>query len=1284
MSSSMQSQMSSPLSDSNLVLDAALSNALNDYMAITGQELLEHPLSAEAQQSDSVDSILAIFQGQVEALRQFRAGNQILMNWISPVVNILFKFSEMLGGVATVAFPPAGAIFSGISILLAAAKDVNASHDALVELFERIESVFKRLGVYTQISLTTEMAEVFVKIVVEVLSILSIATKEMTRNRTNIYFRRLLGRAGIENAIQRLDSLIQEEVRMAIAQTMRATFDLRDASIADIDHYLQIPHYSLSLCSPSDFSSVLDAHSMEQVDRDVLPQQKEDLDKFIVDVASAIFLPPLSGVRPYLNIVQLLFLLTLTLLQRSEKFKRPEDIKYSIMYLRYLRGLSLDSVDISRSLITTSLIRALAIQVKWEDRDGTQDIEEMVILCRELLTSDLSAGFPVAAFTSLNGAVDSEFIRGRVQSLNQVIDCLRDGLVMCPLGSSSHLVLFALANTLYTRFIHAHLHDDYEKATALLEWVLDQNRSGGCQDSLRDQASSLATMLPIVRSAIFRNPEYSEVATFRLRTALVNSFSVDDGLRLQFTNILAIQARERFRQYRLPENLEDANYYTSQVVDSSPSQSLEEFCPESLPESYSVTKMADAIQTLEGLLSSTPPGSKHHKQCLDQLVRRYKSKFYRTNDKRDIKESVKYNRLLLNATHSSDPMRSNPLSSLRDILLLAFKKTRDISYLDESISIGYHILRLNSARHIHFGTIIKLALSLVTRWWLFCPRKDPREAIQLMSSAVNDPYAQEPERFQLSCMWALIARIFSHPSALAAYESAMSLVKKSFAFAPTASVQYARLVAMGENCHNMPLDYASFQISFGQIEGAIETLERGRTLLWSELRGFRTPMAQLIEDSSLAKRFTEINQELEVLTVSVTPSGMPEFEDVIARGTYLADPFGRLVLKQRKLVQEQDALISQIQRRPGLGGFSNTPSFATLRFAASRGPVVLINHCKWRSDILILSGSFAYSIPTVDDFYDRANKLRDELVQARKHGLDSYEHLDALRSVLKGLYVLVGEPVIERLRKLGVPEKSRIWWCPTSVFCSLPLHAMGPIPSSDTVNNYERYFLDLYIPSYTTSLSALLESHQAGPQMLDKPSLLLVAQPGDPFPGIMREIKAVQRVLKSRVTMKYLIGEATPTSVLEGLRGCRFAHFACLGALETGKPFEASLELSGGSRLTLLDIVRYQFPRAEFAFLSCGHTAEITEGSIPDEALHLTAAMQHCGFRSVVGAMWEVTDVDGQDLAKSFYRSLFSSKEADVPYHERSAGALRDAVRKLRRKRLVTLDRWVNFVHYGA
>ena len=60
---------------------------------------------------------------------------------------------------------------------------MRASHDALVELFERIENFFRRLEIHTRVSLTSEMAEVFVKIVAEVLSILSIATKEVKRKR---------------------------------------------------------------------------------------------------------------------------------------------------------------------------------------------------------------------------------------------------------------------------------------------------------------------------------------------------------------------------------------------------------------------------------------------------------------------------------------------------------------------------------------------------------------------------------------------------------------------------------------------------------------------------------------------------------------------------------------------------------------------------------------------------------------------------------------------------------------------------------------------------------------------------------------------------------------------------------------------------------------------------------------------------------------------------------------------------------------------------------------------
>ncbi|KAH9023921.1 CHAT domain-containing protein [Lactarius hengduanensis] len=984
-----------------------------------------------------------------------------------------------------------------------------------------------------------------------------------------------------------------------------------------------------------------------------LSQTKEDLDKAIVQFTEAIFL--LSDSR---RIVRLLFRLAYALLVRFERFKHPDDLNSSIEYFRYLRGLPLDFSDALDNLVTPLLIRALAVESEAASGDGTRNIREMVVLCRELLTSDMSAHFPVAPFISLKDAVIAEFRQGRLESLDQVIECLRDAVKLRP--PESHGVWFPLVNTLLVRFVVAHSNVDYKEAMALIEGVLDPNRPGECPDSVRGQATIFAALFARARSAIFQNPEYSQVAMSHLRTSLGSPF-LDEGFRLEFTENLAMEARKRFEQYSLPESLEEADSHTSRLVDFSSSQSLEISGVLILEQdtargSHPTTRMEDKIQRLEELLSIAAPGTGRYRECLRHLAEWYKTKFCSTNDISDVEKSINYCRLSLDAT-PGDTLKIIPLRSLLLILLLAFKKTSKVNYLDESITVSYGILELKVAQTSHFRIIQRLVSSLLVRWQFLGRKEDPYEAIRLMSLAIGDQYAQGPDRFRLSCQWAVLARMISHPSALTAYKTAMSSMKRSLSFAPTLSIQHARLVAMDENCQNVPFDYASFQIDLGRFEEAVETLEQGRALLWSEMRGLRTQMAQL-EDSPLAKRFAEINQQLEALTISITSSGRPEMGDGIAQDRDWTDPFGRLVVKQQKLVEERDALISQIQGRQGSEGFLKDPSFHTLRTAASRGP---------RSDILIIfHNSLPCSIPTVTGFYDRAKKLRDKLVEARKHGLDSWEYQDALSSVLKGLYELVGEPVIKRLRLLGVPEQSRIWWCPTSVFCSPPSR-YGPNP----IGRYSR-------------LEAIFLG-SSSPQMLGKPSLLLVAQPDDSLLGVNGEIKVIQRALKARAVVTGLVSrEATPSSVVEGLRGSHFAHFACHGVLETGKPFEASFELHGSSRLTLLDIVRSRLPAAEFAFLACCHAAEITEDSVADEALHLTAAMQYCGFRSVVGTMWEMADTDGQDLAKSFYRSLFSSQETGTPYYERSARALRDATQKLREKRGITLERWVNFVHYGA
>jgi len=53
----------------------------------------------------------------------------------------------------------------------------------LIDLFERIESFFKRLESYTEVKPSEEMTDMMVKIVVEVLSVLAIVTVEIKQRR---------------------------------------------------------------------------------------------------------------------------------------------------------------------------------------------------------------------------------------------------------------------------------------------------------------------------------------------------------------------------------------------------------------------------------------------------------------------------------------------------------------------------------------------------------------------------------------------------------------------------------------------------------------------------------------------------------------------------------------------------------------------------------------------------------------------------------------------------------------------------------------------------------------------------------------------------------------------------------------------------------------------------------------------------------------------------------------------------------------------------------------------
>ena len=121
-----------------------------------------------------------------------------------------------------------------------AVKDVAASHEALIHLFERIHLFIQRLNRYTGMPLTGDMSELLGKIMAQVLSILALSTKEMMDRRiselncslcrssvancdTEKILKKLAGRTDVEDAVLRLDSLTKEESLMVVVRNLEVT-----------------------------------------------------------------------------------------------------------------------------------------------------------------------------------------------------------------------------------------------------------------------------------------------------------------------------------------------------------------------------------------------------------------------------------------------------------------------------------------------------------------------------------------------------------------------------------------------------------------------------------------------------------------------------------------------------------------------------------------------------------------------------------------------------------------------------------------------------------------------------------------------------------------------------------------------------------------------------------------------------------------------------------------------------------------------------------------------------
>ncbi|KAH8999592.1 hypothetical protein EDB86DRAFT_2828222 [Lactarius hatsudake] len=98
------------------ILDAALA----DYTNQVGIDLATHPLADGLQSCGSPYDVLKLLEDNANKFKDFRDGNRKLLNWLSPVVQIVHTLSAVLGAsIALVPFEPAKAVFAGVDVLIA-------------------------------------------------------------------------------------------------------------------------------------------------------------------------------------------------------------------------------------------------------------------------------------------------------------------------------------------------------------------------------------------------------------------------------------------------------------------------------------------------------------------------------------------------------------------------------------------------------------------------------------------------------------------------------------------------------------------------------------------------------------------------------------------------------------------------------------------------------------------------------------------------------------------------------------------------------------------------------------------------------------------------------------------------------------------------------------------------------------------------------------------------------------------------------------------------------------
>ncbi|KAG1827863.1 CHAT domain-containing protein [Suillus variegatus] len=926
----------------------------------------------------------------------------------------------------------------------------------------------------------------------------------------------------------------------------------------------------------------------------------------------------------------------------------------------------------------------------------------------QLVLNQCPVGHPdrATALTNLAWVRLRGYIRNDVQDIDTTTSLFRDALALRPQHHPDHpLSLLNLAVALSWRHIRKSTDVDICEAAQLYHELLPLCPEGTylhasdegihlrrvvlqlCPLGHRLRPRTLNELAGAVKARFAQHGSIDDLDTsIQLGREAVSLCPEGHADRDTYLNNLAVSLISRFKHQGNPNDLDEAIFSHEEALHLRPVGhesrdyslgNLGDALVDRFNKRSDIEDMTRAISLHREALTLCPPGHPRCDTTLHKLAHALKNRYDKSQVSEDLNEAIDLYRESLRLTRLDDPEHHMTLFSLSSVLCSRFTQAQKNEDVEEAIALCQESLAALSSLHpSRYFSYMWLQEAYLSRYRILHDPADLSLAVENFRLASRHPTQGFPQRIVEAIDWAREAEVYQHESALEAYQVCFELFD-SHVMTRSSIISRREAATAVRGAQSLPVDAASCAIRRDNLRHAVELAEQGRGQQWSLASRLRTPVEDIESaNPALARNYLELSKR-----VSDAAQSSATISDRAA-----AD---RAATEYRRLTRQWEAAVAKIRDVPAFSRFLLPPSYADLQAAARQGPVIILIASQYScSAIIVQTSGDPHHVPLPSVTLADLTNLKDRFARAIRHAstlglkLPRNDLIVLLRTVWDEIML----PIVNVLRHDLKLKYCRIWLCPTAAFTSIPLHAAHPFRTNQD-GSREKCLEDLYICSYTPTLSALVRSRQMMKRRVT-PSFATIGQ-GQPGAGkgkallaVDSELELVHKLVPATAKRITISGDAaTRAGALAALQENTWVHLACHGKQDPKQPYNSHFVMRDKD-LTLLDIMEIDIPHAEFAFLSACHTA-VGDEETPDEVIHLAAGLQFSGFKSVIGTLWQVDDSVAKHVVKAFYENMFKDlKDGGAMDCTKAAWALNRATHAV--KITVPLEQRMVFVHIGV